>query len=344
MRPTLKDLAERAGVSAKTVSNVINGNAGRFSLDTQERILTLAAEMGYRPNMSARHLRHGKTGVIALVVPIIDNPYFAELAQEIIHASTTYQHTILLDVTLGSKEREREILGRVASQFIDGIILDPIGDLEDISPERVSVPLVLLGERFLDQPFDRVTIDNHAVARMATEHLIGLGRRRIAPVGITGLGVREVSQLRLEGFLKATEMLDIPVATEYLVPVPYEHLDRRLGMLGMRQLLALSSPPDAVFCFNDLIALGAMHEIMRAGLRIPDDIAVIGVDDLRESQYAMPPLSTIAPDKQEIGRLAISLLMDRIEGRGEARNEKVEAPITLIPRTSTIGSAYLDNI
>lgn len=342
MRPTLKELAARAGVSAKTVSNVINGNSGRYSQETQDRILTLAAEVGYRPNMSARHLRHGKTGVIALVVPIIDNPYFAELAQEIIRAATTSEYTVLLDVTIGSKEREREILGRVASQFIDGIILDPIGDLADIGPEKVPVPVVLLGERHWDAPYDRVMIDNHVVASLATQHLIDLGRRRIAPVGITGTSNREVAGLRLEGFLKTMESAGHYVPRAYIEPVYYEHLDRRLGVLSMRQLLQEAEPPDAIFCFNDLIALGAMHEIMRAGLRIPEDIAVIGVDDLRESKYAFPPLSTVAPNKEEIARLAISLLGERIEGARTGPRKMDEAPVTLIARSSTIGAEYIE--
>ncbi|MFD0783416.1 LacI family DNA-binding transcriptional regulator, partial [Micromonospora azadirachtae] len=182
MRHRLKDVAERAGVSVKTVSNVVNGYA-HVRPDTRARVEEAIAALNYRPNLSARHLRKGRTGVIALAVPELDIPYFAELARHVVGAAADLGWTVLIDQTGGRREQERVIASGVTDHLIDGLILNPLALTADDLVNLNGTPMVLLGERVEHGTADHVVIDNVAAAREVTTHLIGLGRRRIAAIG-----------------------------------------------------------------------------------------------------------------------------------------------------------------
>lgn len=340
---TLRDVAARAGVSIKTASNVINKRSGHYSQETYYAVMKSAMDLGYIPNPAARHLRSGKIGMIALVIPDIRNPYFTEIAQAIIIAAGEHGSTVIIDFTNGSREREYEVASGIRPLTVDGIILDAISlDIKDLT-WLSNLPLVLLGERLIDAPFDHVFIDNVAAAKTATQHLIELGRKRIAPIGISGGNSRGMPFFRMEGFRMAMEEANLPIHPDYLIPAQNlpSLFDRIHGVTIMRQLLSVDPIPDAVFCFNDLVALGAMRAITAAGLRIPDDIAVIGFDDITEGRYSVPSLTTIAPDKKSIAENAVVLLNERINGK---RNEPkiVHPPFELVARKSTIGDAYHD--
>jgi DNA-binding LacI/PurR family transcriptional regulator len=224
---------------------------------------------------------------------------------------------------------------------VDGIILSAF-PLE-IQEQNTAVPIVLLGEQQAPSPFDNIILDNAALARVATEHLIGLGRTKIAPIGVVSGALSGMALPRTEGYLQAMQAAGLPVDPDWLVAVrmPTFHPDQ--GAYVMQRLLSLDNQPDAVFCFNDPIAFGAMKVLLEAGYRIPDDVAVIGVDDIVESRYSNPSLSTIAIDRQRIGTLAVDLLIDRISGKRSGTPEYFEVPFTLVPRTSTIGSQYVSN-
>jgi DNA-binding LacI/PurR family transcriptional regulator len=216
------------------------------------------------------------------------------------------------------------------------VILSPLAlEMEDLQPSHVGVPLVLLGERLLGSPWDHVMPDNVAAAQLATTHLIGLGRYRIAAIGAQDTAAGETARMRLRGYTYALEEAGQAVDPRLIEPAAAFH--RANGAAAMRRLLALPRPPDAVFCFNDLLALGAMHAIQQAGRRIPDDVAVVGFDDVEEGRYARPSLTTIAPDKEEIGRRAVSLLLERINGTRTGPPERVEPPFKLVARESTVG-------
>lgn len=341
MHVTLKDIAQRAGVSIKTASNVINDRSAHYSQETFDRVMQAATELGYVPNLAARHLRMGKSGMLALVIPDIVNPYFGDLARHVILEAEAQGYTVIIDITMDDPRKEQWIFKGERKLAVDGVILDPRSVRAEIVAGSGSMPIVLIGESVWDAPYDHVAIDNEAAAHMATRHLIDLGRRRIAPIGY-GMSPRGgFAVLRQQGFAAAMEEAGLAIDPGYLIVPPHNMHNWQRGYDVMGKLLALPKPPDAVFCFLDAVAFGAMRMIFDAGLRIPEDIAVIGMDNVPEGSYANPPLSTIAPDKQALAHLAVSLLAERVAGRRTAPAETFYPSFALIARTSTIGTAYV---
>jgi LacI family repressor for deo operon, udp, cdd, tsx, nupC, and nupG len=337
MPPTLKDVARRAGVSVRTVSNVVNDYA-YVAEDTRARVQAAIDELGYRPNLMARNLKLGRSRIIALVIPELDVPYFAELARLIIHEARLLGYTVLIDQTDGDERRERELVTEQSRAMnFDGMIVSPLALTEAQFDERgTTVPIVLLGERMFAAGADHVAIDNVGAAREATAHLITLGRTRIAAIGVQdGSGT---AALRTLGFRKAFEQAGRDVDETLMIPAQrYHRLD---GATAMARLLDLpDGPPDAVFAFSDLLALGAQRVALSRGLSVPGDVAVVGFDDVEDGRYATPTLTTIAPDKAAIARAAVHQIVARIgETPGErAASREIEAPYRLIVRESTLG-------
>ncbi|WNF01308.1 LacI family DNA-binding transcriptional regulator [Streptomyces luomodiensis] len=330
---TLRDVARRAGVSIRTVSNVVNASVP-VSEELRTRVEAALEELDYRPNLVARNLRRGRTGMLALVVPEFDVPYFAELAREIITAARAHGYVVMLDQTDGDGERERELLGRGSrATMFDGLLLSPLAISADELRRRANrVPVVLLGEHIFNGDFHHVAIDNVAAAREATEHLVAMGCRRIAAIGDQQYSTGETAQLRTIGYRQALEQAGLPVDDNLIVSTPRFH--RHLGAQAMRRLLALPEPPDAVFCYNDLLALGAMRELTKAGVRVPENIAVVGVDGIQEGEYSSPTLTTIAPDKAHIARTAVGTLVSVIEGTAPPPADS-KAPYRLVVRDSS---------
>jgi DNA-binding LacI/PurR family transcriptional regulator len=304
---SMKDVAARSGVSVKTVSNVING--AQVAPATRERVERAIADLGYRPNISARNLRRGRTGILALAISEVDVPYFAELARLIVDVAEEHGYTILIDQTGGDPVREQYVLDGMGARLVDGIIFSPIAmDAPDIARRADSTPLVLLGERVSAGPADHVVIDNVAASRTATRHLAALGRRRIAAIGAQP--PQGTARLREDGYRAALKHAGLPVDEALIVPARHYH--RRDGAEAAAYLTELDEPPDAVFCFNDTLALGAMRMLYDRGYRVPEDVAVVGFDDIDDGRYSVPSLTTISPDKAGIARSALRLLLDRV--------------------------------
>jgi DNA-binding LacI/PurR family transcriptional regulator len=334
VRHRLKDVAERAGVSVKTVSNVVNGYL-HVRPDTRARVEEAIAELNYRPNLTARKLRTGRTGLIALAVPELDSPYFAELARHVIAASGEYGWTVLVDQTGGGREEERAAATGLGDHLIDGLILSPLALTADDLAALAGLPMVLLGERVDHGPADHVAIDNVTAAREITAHLIGVGRRRVAAIGTQRTPEAASARLRLAGYAKA--LADAGISYDERLVTPAAEWRRADGAAAMRHLLSARVRPDAVFCFNDPLALGALRALHEAGLRVPEDVAVAGFDDIEDSRFSVPTLTTIAPDKERIARLAVELLDGRIRGGGEAPPLELSVPYLLAARESTLG-------
>ncbi|MEU5092954.1 LacI family DNA-binding transcriptional regulator [Streptomyces sp. NPDC021356] len=334
MGVSLKDVAQRAGVSVKTVSNVVN-NYVHVAPRTRARVQRAIDELGYRPNLVARHLRNGRTGVIALAVPELGNPYFSEVAGAVIDAAALHDYTVLLDHTAGLREKEVLVCQGFRAQIIDGLILSPIRmETEDLLSRTETSPLVLLGEREYDAPFDHIAIDNVAAARAGVQHLLDTGRRRIAFLGASHESAREPAHLRLRGWREAYRSAGLnPPESLVVATVGYARQD---GAVGVAALLDRGERPDAVFAFNDLVALGAMRALAERGLRVPQDIAVVGFDDIEEARYAAVALTTIAPDKQAIARIAVDCLVERIAGRTEPIPRRILPGFELVVRESTL--------
>jgi DNA-binding LacI/PurR family transcriptional regulator len=337
MGASIKDVAELAGVSVKTVSNVVNGYQF-VSPVTRAKVQKALEELDYRPNLSARRLRGGGTGLIALAVPEIRVPYFAELAAQFVRLAKEYGWTVLIDETQGSLESERLVVEGIKAHLIDGLIVSPLAlSAGDIESRRDSTPMVLLGERLAHAPVDHVSIDNLAGARTAVAHLASLGRTRIAAIGSQPHISGGTAALRLKGYRQALRRAKLPHDPALVAPAARYH--RVDGAKAMQALLDLDDPPDAVFCFNDLMALGAIRTLLARGCRIPHDVAVIGFDDLEEGQFSTPTLSTVAPDKEQIARLALSFLKRRITDGDAAQPQEENADFRLVVRESTAGSA-----
>jgi DNA-binding LacI/PurR family transcriptional regulator len=332
----LRDVAERAGVSVKTVSNVVNGYV-HVSPDTRARVDEAIEELDYRPNLAARNLRRGRSGIVALALPELEVPYFAELARHVVEAARRRGWTVLIDQTDGQRDREELVMDGYGTHLMDGLILSPIASgPAELSARRAIIPTVLLGERIYDGPDDHVSIDNVAAATTAVRHLLDLGRRRIAVVGRQSQPSAQTARLREQGYREALAAAGLPVDPDLVVAT--DTFSRADGAIAVERLMARADPPDALFCFNDLLALGAVRRLHELGARVPADVAVVGVDDIEDSRYATPTLTTIRPDKARIAQLAVELLADRIEDAvtGATRPPReLEAPYDLVIREST---------
>lgn len=333
---TLRDVAKLAGVSSRTVSNVVNGYAP-VAEATRARVQQAVDELGYRPNVLARNLAAGRSGQIAVVVPYLDTPYFAELLQGIIRAARVQGYNVLIDQTDGDAEHEKLFLSGGSQHLLfDGVIFSPLGLAQpDLSERDPSLPLVVLGERVSDGTFDHVGIDDVAASLEATEHLLGLGRRRVAAIGDQPYRTGEAAQLRTRGYRLAHERAGLPVREELVVSTP--RFNRSDGATAMAHLLDLEEPPDAVFCYSDLVALGALHTLASRGVRVPEDVAVVGYDDIEDGRYSNPPVTTVSPDKKVIAETAVDRLLKRIGSSAPVPGREIRAPHRLIPRASTMG-------
>jgi len=341
MTKHLKDIAAYTGVSIKTVSNVVNGNYAHVGPKTQALVLDAIEKLNYKPNMAARRLRNAQVGILAYAFPDLSNPYFSDIGHAIATIAAELQYTVLLDYTFYERDKELQILSGMSPHLLDGIILDSHAlDVEDIHQIEAYVPIILLGERLFGAPFDHILIDNTEAAYTATKHLIELGKSRIAAIGVQKAR-SEAPSLRTQGFLRAHREANLPTDPSLVMDGGLWH--RADGAEAMKKLLSRSRDeiPDAVFCFNDLMALGAMSVITAAGYRIPEDIAVIGIDDIEDGRYATPSLSTIEPDKQKIAHLAVTMLIDRIKNKSTRPPQSITVPFHLHARASTVGRQIL---
>ncbi|MEK0100932.1 LacI family DNA-binding transcriptional regulator [Streptomyces sp. A475] len=333
MRVSLKDVAARAGVSIKTVSNVVN-NYQHVTPAMRERVQQASDELGYRPNLTARHLRQGRTGIIALALPELGNPYFAELAAAVIDAAALHDYIVLLDHTGGRREQEVLVSQGFRARVIDGLILSPIElEAEDLRERTENVPLVLLGERDYDLPYDHIAVDNVAAARTAVRHLIDLGRREVAFIGARS-GHSQPAHLRVQGWRE--ELLSAGLSVDDGLIATTEGWGHADGAAAMTRILETGRRPDAVFAYNDPIAIGAMRVLSERGMRVPEDVAVVGFDDVVEGHFGAVTLTSVSPDKEAIARMAVESVLARLSGQAP-EPRRVRADYRLIARESTLG-------
>jgi DNA-binding LacI/PurR family transcriptional regulator len=337
MGSTLHDVARVAGVSIKTVSNVINDYPHVRPL-TRARVQAAIAELGYRPNLSARGLRSGRTGVIGLSVPKLRENYFAELADAVIQTAQERGLGVVVEQTNELRETEIQSITGGRLRFIDGLLFSPMSlGQDDVDLLDVDFPLVLLGERIFGGPTDHVTMHNSSSAEAAIEHLIGIGRRRIAIVGQTNErpDVASSANLRLQGYRQALERAGIPFDPRLVRRT--DKWTRQAGATATRTLLADDVDFDAVFALNDTLGLGVLRALGEAGVHVPTDVAVIGFDNVEESQFSVPSMSTVDPGRMEIARLAVDLLIERINEKGERRPPRTVRPDFRVVRRESTG-------
>jgi DNA-binding LacI/PurR family transcriptional regulator len=329
---TLHDVARLAEVSIKTVSNVIH-DYPHIRPATRQKVEDAIAELGYTPNLTARNLRSGRTGAIALALPDLGLAYFAELAAQVIQEAEAAGVAVLVEQTGADRDRELDLLRGPRRKLTDGLIFSPLGmSNEDKAALEVDYPLVLLGERIFDGPTDHVTMRNVDAARAATEHLIASGHRRIAVIGAHEGELVGSAALRMQGYREALEAAGIPYDDEIVGYTTLWH--RANGADSMRELLARGARFDAVFGLNDTLALGAMRVLQEAGRRVPDDVAVIGFDGLDEAKYSIPSLTTVDPGRAWIARTAVATLLERISGTPDPEPRTMFADFRILDRES----------
>ncbi|MBA2774687.1 MAG: LacI family DNA-binding transcriptional regulator [Nocardioidaceae bacterium] len=329
----LRDVAERAGVSVRTVSNVVNDFA-HVAPATRERVHRAIDELGYRPNFAARQLRQGRTGVISLVVAEIDSPYFAELASVVVRVAESRGWDVHIDQTDGDPDRERRMLSGPLGQQVDGVIFSPWALAPaELTQRAPSTPLVVLGERQAHGQVDHVAVDNVAAAHAATAHLIDSGRQHIVAVGLQPHLSNETALLRQRGYHRALAAAGRSPDPRREIAV--ERLHRSDGAQAVARLLQDGTTFDSLFCFTDQLALGAIRALADQGLKVPDDVAVVGFDDIEDGRYAVPSLSTVAPDKRQIAEVALQLLEHRIQDPAAPVVDFVAAHELLIRQSSS---------
>ncbi|MGW2843267.1 LacI family DNA-binding transcriptional regulator [Streptomyces sp. NPDC001493] len=342
MSSSLKDVALRAGVSPRTVSNVVNGSAP-VAEQTRLRVQQAIDELGYRPNLAARSLRAGRTGIIGLAIPELHSPYFAELAGLLVEEAQRRSWTVIIDQTLGDAEAERRLLTGDGGRVMDGLVISPWAlEARDLTATARALPVVLLGERSPGGLADRVAVDNVAAADEATTHLLERGRRRVAAIGLQPHLENGTAQQRAAGYRRALRRAGIEPRPAWERPVTALH--RSDGARAMAELLdggdggAGGAVPDAVFAFSDELALGALHTAHARGVRVPEDLAIVGFDDIEDGRFSHPGLTTVSPDKRQIAARALQCLADRIYSpRNELPASDLTIPHRLVVRGSTGG-------
>jgi DNA-binding LacI/PurR family transcriptional regulator len=335
MPVTMRDVARRAGVSVKTVSNVVNGYP-YIRESTRSKVLEALDALGYQMNISARNLRSGRTGIIALAVPELSLPYFAELADAVIRAAEEHGLTVLIEQTNAVRDRELTVLSTARAHLVDGLLFSPLAlGPADAGHLHTPIPTVLLGERIFHGPVDHVVIDNVNGSRAATEHLIATGRRRIAVIGTHPGEELGTATIRYDAYLSAMRDAGMRPLKTLAAPAGLWHRDT--GAAAMTRLLHSGTRLDAVFALNDTLALGALRVLVRHGVRVPDDVAIAGFDDIEEARYSTPTLTSVDPGREQIARMAVDLLVERMSGSGTEHKEVV-APYRLRVRESTTGA------
>jgi LacI family repressor for deo operon, udp, cdd, tsx, nupC, and nupG len=328
---TMRDVAIAAGVSPKTVSNVINDYV-HVRPETRALVQRYVAELGYRPQAVGRQLRRGRTGAIALAVPGIDMPYFADLAALLVSATRERGLTVVVEQTDGDIDREREVAAGFPVRFADALIFSPLSmppsELED---PRHDTPMVLIGEHGGAAAVDHVTIASIDVGMVATTHLTAAGRRRIAMVGYQKSRPKPVMEQRMLGYTRGLRAAGLPVDRSLIRAVP--EWDRQPGADAVDTLLAEHPDVDAVFAANDVLAIGALSALHRHGRRVPDDVAVVGVDDVPESRFTTPALTTVAIDRAFVVESALEMITSRLADPS-LPPRTVTAPHRLVVRES----------
>ncbi len=333
--PSGWDIARFAGVSQSTVSRVMSHDP-RISESTRARVEDAMSRLGYRPNAAARTLITGRSHLLGLVVSNITNPFYPEMIESIVAAAAEHDYTVVLGNTQEREDRQLSLLDLLIEQQVDGAILtSPLRDSAAAIARRGldRVPLVTVNRRMTGQRLDSVHLDNVGAGRLVAEHLVGLGHRRIGFVG--GLASASTNADRLAGVRAALRDLGCALRAQDVVDGEFTW---RHGYAVATSALAGRSRPTALICADDLIALGVMDASLDLGLRIPDDVAVVGFDDVPVAALRPIGLTTVRQPVAQMGRLAVELLVDRITNGPDYDPVEVVLPPSLVVRR-TCGAA-----
>lgn len=298
-------------MSYRTVSNVINNH--RYVADaTRVKVESAIAEVGYQPNRVARSLRLGRTGAIGLAVPTLRSSYFSELADDVIAAADHRGVVVVIEQTNGDPRREIDALTGSRRSMTDGLLFIPLGiGPNDVRDVAVDFPLVVLGEPVFGESVEHVTMANEAAAQLATDFLVERGCRKILALGAREGDAPVPTSLRLAGYRRSLEAHGL----EYRSGLVHEAgmWQRADGAEAMRDVIAAGIEFDGIFALTDEVAIGAMRVLQESGRHVPRDVAVVGLDDIDDSQFVSPSLTSVDAGRREIARVAVERLLARIE-------------------------------
>ncbi|TXR51290.1 LacI family DNA-binding transcriptional regulator [Quadrisphaera setariae] len=308
---TMADVGAAAGVTSRTVSNVLSGNKP-VTPSTRDAVMAAVRELGYQMNVTARGLRTGRTGLLTVAVPALRIDYFAELALAVVDEAERQGWAVTIQQTQSDRARELAILGGHDRLLSDGLIFQP----HALGPEDRDLlvsdqPVVLLADHPLQADADQLVLDNVGIGHAAASHLLERGRRRIAMIGPNhDPGPSLAGAYRLRGYLQAVEEAGLAAAPELVVEA--QRWTWEGGAAAAEELLASGASFDGLLCGNDSLALGAMHVLRSHGLDVPGDVAVVGVDDIKDAARSLPALSTVALETSTTASTAVGLLLAQI--------------------------------
>lgn len=335
MAVRMKDIAEELGVSVVTVSKALR-NHPDVSEKTRQRVLHLTRVKNYRPNIAARALVTGRSYAIGLVVPDLVHPFFAVVAKHVSAVIRKKDYHLIIASSEEDADLERTEIRQMLARGVDALLIATVqadaAGFEELAGQ--DVPFVLIDRKIGGMPAAFVGVDDATIGRLATEHLIQIGCKNIGH--ITGAGI-STAVGRQAGYEEAMRKHSLAVRPGMIVSQP--HLDKsadELGYRAMEKLLQNRPRPDGVFCFNDPIALGALRAIHAAGLRVPQDIAVVGAGNLNYSDFLRVPLTSVDQDCAAIGQKAARLALSLIEAKNGGRPKTILLEPTLVVRESTL--------
>ncbi len=336
MAVRLKDIARELGVSTVTVSKVLRGNPD-IGERTRTLVLNRMRELDYQPNRLAQGLASGRSHAVGLIVPDLVHPFFGQFARALGGALRASGRALVIASSEEDPEIERQEIRTLLSRGIDVLLL---ASCQATLPEAGllggsrSTPLVLVDRNFPSLGVNFVGSNDVEVGKLATRHLIGLGRRKIAHIGGQGMSP---SIDRLKGYREALAEAGLPAPAAYVVTrARFEEAGDTAGYQAMQELLALPHPPDAVFCYNDLSAIGAMKATSDAGVEIPRQIAFVGCGNLRYAQYLKIPLTSIDHSTERMGAIAAQMALELVAEPGIAARESLIEPLLIIRESSTL--------
>lgn len=333
--PTMRDVAQAARVSQRTVSNVVN-NYEHVAPQTRQRVTEAIEALGYRPNVAAQRLRTGKTQIIALAIPNVSWPYFGQIAHRIQAEAQRRGYTLLVAETEGTIEHELNVLKGFNTHVIDGLILSPIeAEARHIEDLKGELPIVLIGERIRNAGVPHFEVDGHRAGEEVSKHLFEQGAQTFLILGATATRMTlGPGPTRQAGFRAGLTQCGVPGHNIFLAEdSPWTY---RGGYRAIKRWLTKNPLPDAIIAMNDIMAVGAVRALADAGLSVPGDVLVTGWDDVPDAAYSVPSLTTIRPNKQEIAERSVAALIRSIENDPEPGGDyKIEH--SLVVRESTGG-------
>ncbi|AOM42909.1 DNA-binding transcriptional regulator CytR [Xenorhabdus hominickii] len=326
----MKDVAKVAGVSTATVSRTLM-NPDKVSSLTRQKVENAVLEVGYYPHNLAKNLRRNESRTILVIVPNISDPFFTEIIRGIEETAAEQGYLVLIGDCTHQQKQEHAFINLLITKRIDGMVLLGSSVPFDVSKEdqKNLPPMVMANEFSPELELPTVHIDNLTAAFNATHHLQKLGHKRIAC--ITGPDNMPLCHYRLQGYIQALRRTGEDIRDEYIVRGNFTH---KSGANLAKTLLSLPEPPSAIFCHSDVMAIGAMWQAKKMGLKLPEDLSVVGFDDLDLAQYSEPALTTVAQPRYEIGHHSMLLLLEQLQGRLVSKGSRL-LDVELIIRAST---------